>query len=540
MKPDQGAASQPISLIWTPLRASIAVALGSFLSVLFTLGDPGITCDEPLDVRPGRTYVESLLREGSGFFSERTVDRVFRDNSEHPPLGRWLLGIASILGEPFARPFLGGVDPFSVHSGRLAPAIAFSILVGLITHASSVRFGLASGLAAGFALCLSPRVWSHAHLGALDTFLALFWTASILSVEKALASKRPIAGMAWAGAVWGLAVLTKIPAWILPPLVLIRTVWVLGVRRGPIAFAIWLFTGVVLYFAGWPWLWWHTRERLNAYFSTGFERIPIKVMYFGSVYLDKHVPWHYPWFYFAIAVPVGFQLLGVLGAWLSSREKKDRGFFLFLAASVLVVLLLLSIRHSVYDGERLFLFVFPSWAMLIGRGFGSMWYKATGRIWLRTLLAFAFVCQAYGMVATHPFGLGYYNALVGGQRGAERLGLELTYWGDAIDKTLLQELAKDAKPGEIAALAPSLHHIQGPAFTTERLAAKSISVSNQEKATSANWVLIYRREAYWPAGLREWIGSRPPILLRKCQGVWVSGLWRGPIELPGAAAIGSR
>ena len=51
------------------------------------------------------------------------------------------------------------------------------------------------------------------------------------------------------------------------------------------------------------------------------------------------------------------------------------------------------------------------------------------------------VGQGYGVVTLHPFGLSYYNLLVGGLPGAERLGLELTYWGDAVDGPLLDRLA---------------------------------------------------------------------------------------------------
>ena len=44
------------------------------------------------------------------------------------------------------------------------------------------------------------------------------------------------------------------------------------------------------------------------------------------------------------------------------------------------------------------------------------------------------VAQGFGVVATYPFGLSYYNVLVGGLPGAERLGLEVTYWSDAVDR----------------------------------------------------------------------------------------------------------
>ena len=65
----------------------------------------------------------------------------------------------------------------------------------------------------------------------------------------------------------------------------------------------------------------------------------------------------------------------------------------------------------------------------------------------------------------HPFGLSYYNALVGGLPGAERLGLELTYWSDAIDNVLLDRLARDGAAGDSAAMAPTLYPGQGKLTT---------------------------------------------------------------------------
>ena len=167
------------------LAGALAMGTLAFASVIATLGGPGITCDEPLDVRPGTTYVAAIKRLGSGFFTPSAVDRVFRDNAEHPPLGRWFLGVAATLGAPFESSWFGGADPFDVHAGRLAPAAAFGLLIALVVHATASRRGLVAGIAAGYALFVMPRVWSHAHLGALDTFLACFFTAALVSSEAA-------------------------------------------------------------------------------------------------------------------------------------------------------------------------------------------------------------------------------------------------------------------------------------------------------------------------------------------------------------------
>src|SRR5207249_292760 len=154
------------------------------LAVVLTLGDPGITIDEPLDVRPGRTYVATLRKQGARFFDREVVRAVFLDNAEHPPMGRWLLGIASTLGEPF-EDVLGGPDPFGVHAGRLAPALAFAVLVGIVAKNAGRRYGRVAGAVAGYSLIVMPRVFAHAHLAALDTFVCLFWTSALLGAERA-------------------------------------------------------------------------------------------------------------------------------------------------------------------------------------------------------------------------------------------------------------------------------------------------------------------------------------------------------------------
>ena len=161
------------------------------------------------------------------------------------------------------------------------------------------------------------------------------------------------------------------------------------------------------------------------------------VQYFGRVYADRDVPWHYPWVYFAVTVPIGLLALGVIGmarGWIRRREDP---FPLLLAGTIVIFLGIFSTRVPVYDGERLFLHVFPAAAILMGLGFGWLWEQRLSSSRGRSALAIVLLVQTQGLVAVHPFGLSYYNGLVGGLPGAERLGLELTYWNDAVDQVLL-------------------------------------------------------------------------------------------------------
>ena len=473
----------------------------------WTLADPGITVDEPLDVRPGRTYLATLRARGLKFFDRATVDAVFRDNAEHPPLGRWLLGVASTLGEPFEI-LLRGRDPVGLYivSGRMAPALIFGGLVALVSATAGRRFGRAAGVAAGLSLMMMPRAFAHAHLGALDTFIACFWTMALLSAVRAVESSRPTIFMAVAGLAWGLALLTKIHAWFLPPIVLAWAFSRLRPARAVLAFSAWLIVGLSTFLAGWPWLWFDPVGRLRAYLGTGVERISIRVLYFGTVYADRDVPWHYPWVYFAATVPVGLLALGGWGLFSRSRERRFDPFVLLLAGSIGLFLVLFSTRIPVYDGERLFLVAFPLFAILVGRGFGALWdrFGRNGRLALGALVIF----QGYGVVMIHPFGLSYYNALVGGLPGAERLGLELTYWGDAVDAPLLDELARRALDGETAALAPTLAPDQGKVATTRRLLNRDLILGDQDGARTSDWIVLSRREAYWSPRGPETPGPR--------------------------------
>jgi 4-amino-4-deoxy-L-arabinose transferase-like glycosyltransferase len=505
------------------------------LAVLLTLGGPGLTIDEPLDVRPGRTYVEILRKEGWHFFDRKVVDQVFRDNAEHPPLGRWLLGIASELGEPI-EVLWKGPDPTGhyVLAGRLAPAIAFAALVSLVTLVACRRWGPPAGAAAGFALLAMPRVFAHAHLAALDTFLSLFWTLALVAGDRALRAKRPVAAMAAAGAVWALALLIKIHAWFLWPILAAWSCVLLPPRRAFAAMSVWATVGISLYALGWPWLWYDSWHRLAAYWGTGVARSSIMVQYFGQVVADRDVPWHYPWFYFAVTVPVGLLTLGAVGIARGWQNRRADLFPLLLIATIVVFLGLFSTRVPVYDGERLFLHVFPAWALLVGYGFGWLWdRRLTNRIG-RGVLGGFLILQLYGTLALHPFGLSYYNALIGGLWGAERAGLELTYWNDPVDQVLLDRLAREAHAGAVAALAPTLYRGQGILSTNRALARRDVILRDEDEGVRAEWLVLSRRTAYWRPQLIERIrdGDGRLVAVRSRQGVWLAALWHFP---PGGA-----
>jgi hypothetical protein len=170
--------------------------------------------------------------------------------------------------------------------------------------------------------------------------------------------------------------------------------------------------------------------------------------------------------------------------------------------------------------------------MLIGYGCGLAWTTFQGVRVGRIAVLGLLLCQSYGAISMHPFGLSYYNMLVGGLPGAERLGLELTYWGDAVDRVLLDELARRADKGSVAALAPTLYPGQGVLTTTAALTRRDIVLQDESAVPKADWIVVHRRRAYWSPELIQafdtvierdlWATSRTR------QGVWLSALWHIP------------
>jgi hypothetical protein len=190
-------------------------------------------------------------------------------------------------------------------------------------------------------------------------------------------------------------------------------------------------------------------------------------------------------------------------------------------------LLLFSTKVPVYDGERLFLHVFPAWALLIGLGFAWMWDAPFSSRVYRPALAALLAAQGFGCVAIHPFGLSYYSSLVGGLPGAEHLGLELTYWNDSVDQVLLGQLASLGNRGATAALVPSLYPGQGILTTNRALASREIVLKDQEAAGHTEWIVLSRRTAYWPAEVQvRLLNGEGELVATRCrQGVWLSALW---------------
>ncbi len=424
---------------------------------------PGLTSDETFNVQMGVILSSSIRSYGLAVLHPRSLQEMFDFegyNPDHPPFGRLWIGLfhnATLALFPPDDPQL----PFVTACARTAPAFAFALLVLLIGVVAQKWYGPAAGIVAALSVVLMPRVFGHAHLASLETFIALMYTASALAVAHFWSGpSAPSARCsALTGVIFGLTLLTKIQAILLPIPV---ACWALyhWRCRGILPVLIWGITGCIVFYLGWPWLWSDPLEHLAEYFGRTADRVALYTWYFGERFADREVPWHYPFVMFLTTVPVGLHLLAFTGllsdehrVWRGQREQVLLGCVLF------PLLLFAAPGVTVYDGTRLFLVVFPLWAVFAGRGAVAVLTWLQQRFSQRAatgLLATLLVFQAYGLAVVHPCYLSYYNLLVGGLAGAEKLGLETTYWGDSVTREFLKQTVAAVPRGSAIIVSPPL------------------------------------------------------------------------------------
>ncbi|MGE5191636.1 MAG: ArnT family glycosyltransferase [Deltaproteobacteria bacterium] len=504
---------------------------------------PGLTVDEPFNVGQGVALIDRLFAGDLAGFRE--VDARLPD---HPPLGRLWIGLCHEVAW-LVFPPIDSDAPYSVACARTAPATAFAALVILVGVVAGRWYGRWAGAAAALSLVLMPRLFGHAHLAALETLVNVTCTAAVMyladqwgaiSVVSAASGapransgiwNHPLVTAAIGGALFGLALLTKVQAILLPLPVAVWTLFQLRRRAVPML-ALWGLTGLVIFFAFWPHLWSAPLDHFREYLGRTTNRAAIQVWYFGQALPDRDIPWHYPWVMFLATVPVGLHLLGAYGlfgperrAWQSPRE------LLLLGCGVFPLVVFSIPGVAVYDGERLFSTGFTLWAGFIGRGAESarLWLSSRGSPRAVALAgALFFAAQGYGLVALAPCWLSYYNLAVGGLPGAAKLGLEVSYWGDGVTRTLLEQTADRLPEGESLAVLPTLYpgqwnevRLQSPVLRKQKL---RLVPFDEESAPGHRYLLMFMRPEYLPGQFRKPFDERRILAAVRRQGVLLAVL----------------
>jgi 4-amino-4-deoxy-L-arabinose transferase-like glycosyltransferase len=434
-------------LVWLGVSAVVLALL------LATAAPIGVTWDEPIYSQAAENaarWFGVLMRGGpAAAFAQTAFGVGWGLVNEHPPLVRVLNGF----GWALTRGFLAAPTVHRVGSMLLA-----ALTIGVLAAATARRSGLAAGLFAAAAFVTMPRVFFHAHLGALDFPHAATWFLATLAFYYAASSRRWWAPLL-AGLGLGLALLTKINAVLLVPY---WGLWLLFYHRRSgrawLAFLLSLPVALLVLVAGWPWIWRDPAAGLVnwvKFFRVHFE---IRQWYAGKLYVKT--PWYLAPVMVGITTPVALLALAIIGIFKQETKPEsttdgtdgrrrvrisDWSGLHLLGILTVVGYYMLPIT-AIHDQERLLLPAFLQLAVLAGGGFALLYAWLARRLaaWLRKreagfgriarsllgvgLAVLLLLPGLLGIIRLHPFELSYYSEAVGGTTGAQRSGMETTYY----------------------------------------------------------------------------------------------------------------
>jgi Dolichyl-phosphate-mannose-protein mannosyltransferase len=421
------------------------------------------------------------------------LDRDLVQRDQNPPspnqLGsRWTLLTDRTALEwfwPFAREEPHGHPPFYALIGlvgdviapswqvlpraRLGPILLFSLTAGVIHGFVFARWGSwAAALAAG-SWVLQPNLFGHGHYAAYDAVLTSLWILAIIVFAHAVIPKadsgaeRQPAQWGWRiafGVILGCAAATKFTGWFLPfPFFIWSSVY----RSRP-GFKTLLFGGLIaiaVVLALMP-PWWTDPVNgvvrfLNSNLSRG-KSILIEVQFLGVRYITpkQSLPWYNTLVWTLFVTPVGFLILAGTGFWAALRFWRSEPIGPLIVVHWAFLMALRALPYTPgHDGVRLFLPAFGVLALL--GGLGAQYMINRWGQWAKLATALALIEGIVAVAVMMPVPLSYFSPLVGGLPGASALGMEPTYYWDALDKDSRRWLAANTQMGETIQFATFPH-----------------------------------------------------------------------------------
>ncbi|MCS7187471.1 MAG: glycosyltransferase family 39 protein [Armatimonadota bacterium] len=446
----------------------IALALWFAMSalVLWRADEIGVGYDEPIYAGYALKYLAWLhyLFESWSVgrfldpFRSEVIDLYWQAKDMHPPIPKLLAAIGYWLLTP-----LLGSDFAGMRSGT---AILFGAMLAAIYWFGREQLTRAGALFAAFAVAFMPRLFTDAHFLTMDmpvTATTVIGTLLLLRAIEHPSWKRVVAavigvGMAFASKANGFLIIPAAAVYIFVRDGLqIRgndfKLWLKPVSQKAGILAIVAFGAMAFLFATWLWLWVDPIDRFREYFTFHAKHFVVHTYYFGQLYPISDeggnkvipTPWHYPFVMTLVTVPTLTLFLSLVGMGLTVFRWKQSPSLTKMAvvsyfAQIAPFLLATTPK---YNGVRLFEPAFPFLGILAGYIFGLLanWFVqfvrerasqlvSEPRLLVGALGIFLLAPAAHSTLTIHPFGLSYYNALVGGTKGAaNRWGFEVTYWG---------------------------------------------------------------------------------------------------------------
>lgn len=486
----------------------------------------------PRQVPPAPDQVDTRAE----LFERRTLEWFWPFAREephgHPPFYALVALVGDVLGPGL--PELTRV--------RLGTMLAFSLTAGAIFAAVARRYGPWPGAVAAGAWVVHPHLFALGHYATYDALLSCLWVGAVLAFARAVeptgSHGTPRERWRWPwvllfGLLLGCAMGTKLTGWLLP-LPLLAWAAIYRDRRGLWVVLVGGAVGLLAAYALTPPWWPDPLGGLTRFFASNLSRqetIRIRTLFLGRVYETprESLPPYNTLVWTVFVTPVGFLLLAATGAFRAVRRGRSEPFGMLVLIHAAFLLALRAMPHTPgHDGVRQFLPAFGCLAVLSGLGAAAT-LDRLGR-WARPLLAASLVEGAASVALMMPVPLSYYSPLVGGLPGAAKLGMEPTYYWDALSDDALVDLDRRTPPGR------AIFFVANPVAwyyrESGRLGAEVYSRPGQVPA----WYVLQNRPGAMGDGERALVarlGSDPRYVLARKLGVPL--VWAFPaaeVEVP--------
>ena len=442
---------------------------------------------------------------------------------------------------------LGWLGPIEAHH---LPIVLFTALLVLaIVRFATVRASIGAGIAAGLFLLTSPRFFADSFNNAKDVPEACLYTIAAFAGLRALERGRRCDWLL-TGALAGAALAQKANAVFLAPQLLLTALafLVLRVRLGGglvklTGGAIYaLVATAVLYFALSPPLWLDPIGHLEQQFEhvSGTGSIAVKADRAGFSLGERSIDWDGPahalW-----TTPIALMAFASIGL-LASRLRREVKAFLLIGTVVPIGRVALPGMTN-FDGVRHFIEYLPPLCVLAGAGLDRVASAVASIAARRARLAYGLVLLAAiapGAVATartHPNGICWYNALVGGLQGAQARGVRdsTDYWCNSY-RQAAPWLREHAEEGA-RLLVPVARHVMSAIAPLELREDLRILRPNERQPPKGVLYVCYatRRSLYGPL-IRGLEAGGPPAFEIRCDGAPIFKAYR--LEDDAAIAAG--
>ena len=367
----------------------------------------------------------------------------------HPPFYAWV-ALSGDLLIPSAHELL---------RVRLGTMLAFSLAAAALFLFISRRWGQAAGWTSAGAWALHPHLFALGHYATYDALLASMWMLTTLAFASTCDPfpRTALKHAGWVlltGMLWGMALATKFTAWFLIAPLLAWSLWSYS-RRIWQTLALSGLVSLLTFVALTPPLWADPLGGLIGFFQSNLSRgktIPIKTLFLGQVYETPtgSLPWYNVAVWVVLSTPVISLLLELAGIWAVVKNRKLQPSGLLLLLSALTVLVLRSLPHTPgHDGTRQLAVGLGGLAALAGPGLillSKAWqWPNTLRVGMTGALLIEGLLSLWFMM---PVPLSYFSPLVGGLPGAVALGMEPTFYWDALSDGALKKLDEHTPTGQ--------------------------------------------------------------------------------------------